>query len=257
MGFRFRKSFGSGPFRVNLSKSGVSYSIGTKGARVTKRVGGGTRVSTSIPGTGISYSKSIGGRSGSRAKSKKNSGKMGCMGWTVTVLLVFGLIGSCGAEPEQPTPDVPSAVVSQEQQEQQPQNQANQELQQEPETTEEEIREAKKDAIYEASVAAILARQEEDAKENEAEEQPPTEDQEKQEEAPVQVEQAVQPESDVPAKEDDPGVNETQEEKVVVYITNTGTKYHRAGCRHLKDSKIEKTLDEAVAMGMQPCGTCH
>jgi hypothetical protein len=34
MGFYFRKSFGKGPFRVNLSKSGVSYSIGGKGARV-------------------------------------------------------------------------------------------------------------------------------------------------------------------------------------------------------------------------------
>lgn len=34
MGFYFRKSFGSGPFRVNFSKSGVSYSVGGKGARV-------------------------------------------------------------------------------------------------------------------------------------------------------------------------------------------------------------------------------
>jgi hypothetical protein len=34
MGFYFRKSFGSGPFRINFSKSGISYSAGVKGARV-------------------------------------------------------------------------------------------------------------------------------------------------------------------------------------------------------------------------------
>ena len=55
MGFRFRKSFGAGPFRVNLSKSGIGYSVGGKGFRFTKKAGGGTRTTASIPGTGISY----------------------------------------------------------------------------------------------------------------------------------------------------------------------------------------------------------
>ena len=55
MGFRFRKSFGKGPFRVTVSKSGVGYSVGTKGFRYTKKAGGGTRTTASIPGTGISY----------------------------------------------------------------------------------------------------------------------------------------------------------------------------------------------------------
>lgn len=57
MGFRFRKSIKIGPARVNLSKSGVGYSVGTKGFRVTKKAGGGTRTTASIPGTGISYTK--------------------------------------------------------------------------------------------------------------------------------------------------------------------------------------------------------
>lgn len=55
VGFRFRKSIKAGPFRVNLSKSGVGYSVGTKGFRYTKKAGGGTRTTASIPGTGISY----------------------------------------------------------------------------------------------------------------------------------------------------------------------------------------------------------
>lgn len=60
MGFRFRKSFGKGPFRVTVSKSGVGYSVGGKGFRYTKKAGGGTRTTASIPGTGISYVKDSG-----------------------------------------------------------------------------------------------------------------------------------------------------------------------------------------------------
>lgn len=56
MGLRFRKSINlGGGFRVNLSKSGVGYSWGTKGYRVTKKATGGTRTTASIPGTGLSY----------------------------------------------------------------------------------------------------------------------------------------------------------------------------------------------------------
>ena len=57
MGMRFRKSFGSKGFRVNVSKSGIGYSVGGKGFRYTKKAGGGSRTTTSIPGTGISYVK--------------------------------------------------------------------------------------------------------------------------------------------------------------------------------------------------------
>lgn len=56
MGLRYRKSINlGGGFRVNLSKSGVGYSWGTKGYRVTKKAGGGVRKTYSIPGTGISW----------------------------------------------------------------------------------------------------------------------------------------------------------------------------------------------------------
>lgn len=55
MGVRFRKSIKSGPFRINLSKSGVGWSVGGKGFRYTKTATGRTRRTYSIPGTGISY----------------------------------------------------------------------------------------------------------------------------------------------------------------------------------------------------------
>ena len=56
MGFRYRKSINlGGGFRITLSRSGVSYSWGVKGYRVTKTARGTTRRTVSIPGTGISY----------------------------------------------------------------------------------------------------------------------------------------------------------------------------------------------------------
>jgi len=45
-------------------------------------------------------------------------------------------------------------------------------------------------------------------------------------------------------------------EQITVYITNSGTKYHLDGCRHLK-SKIEKTLEEAKALHLEPCKVCN
>lgn len=66
MGFRFRKSKNFGPLRVNLSKSGVGWSLGTKGARYTKRADGKTQTTLNIPGTGISYVDVKG-----KSKSKK------------------------------------------------------------------------------------------------------------------------------------------------------------------------------------------
>lgn len=55
MGLRFRKSVKLGPFRINFSKSGIGYSYGVKGYRVTHKADGGVRKTASIPGTGISY----------------------------------------------------------------------------------------------------------------------------------------------------------------------------------------------------------
>ena len=59
MGLRFRKTYGKGPFRVTVSKSGVSYSAGVKGYRVTKRADGRVQRTASIPGTGISHIKTL------------------------------------------------------------------------------------------------------------------------------------------------------------------------------------------------------
>ena len=49
MGFFYRKSVNFGPFRVNLSKSGVGYSVGGKGFRVGTSARGRKYTAFSIP----------------------------------------------------------------------------------------------------------------------------------------------------------------------------------------------------------------
>lgn len=48
----------------------------------------------------------------------------------------------------------------------------------------------------------------------------------------------------------------TSNGSVIVHITDTGSKYHNAGCRYLKSDR-EVTLDEAKAMGLTPCSVCN
>lgn len=64
MGFRFQRRISLGPgFRLNVSKSGVSTSVGRRGAWFTigRR---GTRTTVGVPGTGVSYSEQGSRRSG-------------------------------------------------------------------------------------------------------------------------------------------------------------------------------------------------
>ena len=62
MGVRYRKSINlGGGFRINLSGSGIGYSWGAKGYRITKTAKGSIRKTISIPGTGLSYTQEYGG----------------------------------------------------------------------------------------------------------------------------------------------------------------------------------------------------
>jgi hypothetical protein len=73
MGLYYRKSLKFGPFRVNLSKSGVGYSVGGTGFR-TGVSGAGRRYNTfSLPGTGVGY---------------RTTGGKGCMILLIPLILV-------------------------------------------------------------------------------------------------------------------------------------------------------------------------
>jgi hypothetical protein len=59
MGFRFRRSIKIAPgIRLNVSKSGVSASVGRRGATINVSEKG-TRATVGIPGTGISYTENL------------------------------------------------------------------------------------------------------------------------------------------------------------------------------------------------------
>ncbi len=67
MGWSFRRSMNVGPLRINLSRSGVGYSVGGRGFRTGVRAGGRRYSSLSIPGTGIRYQTGDGRSTGSGA----------------------------------------------------------------------------------------------------------------------------------------------------------------------------------------------
>lgn len=48
----------------------------------------------------------------------------------------------------------------------------------------------------------------------------------------------------------------TARTEATVYITRTGSKYHRAGCRYLRQSKIAISLSEAKKY-YDPCSVCN
>ena len=110
MAIRYRKSFGSKGARVTLSKSGIGWSVGTNGARISKKAGGGFR--TSVGGGGV-YSVNDYGRNRSNRTRKKK--KTGCLTWLIVMLAVFGLVGalaSCSPE-EAPEQEIVENTVEQ------------------------------------------------------------------------------------------------------------------------------------------------
>lgn len=61
MGFRYKKSLNlGGGVTLNAGKKGIGVSTGVKGFRVSHGADGKTRVTASIPGTGISYQETLG-----------------------------------------------------------------------------------------------------------------------------------------------------------------------------------------------------
>ncbi|MBV8951667.1 MAG: DUF4236 domain-containing protein, partial [Actinobacteria bacterium] len=75
-GFRLRKSIALVPgVRMTFSKTGIGYSVGVKGYRVTKRADGRTQRTVSLPGTGVSYVTTRGSAShaGSRRTAPRRS----------------------------------------------------------------------------------------------------------------------------------------------------------------------------------------
>ncbi len=50
--------------------------------------------------------------------------------------------------------------------------------------------------------------------------------------------------------------NDVEKTGNIVYLTNSGTKFHRDGCSSLSKSKISISYEDALARGFEPCGRC-
>ena len=69
MALRFRKTIKIAPgIRLNISKTGISTSIGPKGATVNMR-GGKRKLTTGIPGTGLSQQHNLSDSGNSRGST--------------------------------------------------------------------------------------------------------------------------------------------------------------------------------------------
>ena len=273
MGFRFRKSVNLGPVRINLSKSGIGYSVGTKGFRVTKKAAGGTRTTTSIPGTGISYTKDYQKKSKkeenvmAKKSKKKLSGKSIVGG--LAALCVIGAI-SGGGEESSPSSsssaqgfDNVSASVSS----------SVADVSQELPGGAEIPDVSTPDVSHEASDPSAL-------KESPSDSNPSTsagtaDAPQKEPAAPVtpvvpavttpdntgnQAEPETKPEAKPETK---PEADPEPEPIAKTYIGNKNTKkFHEPSCSSVSDMKEKNKVtlnsrDEAISKGYEPCGRCH
>lgn len=266
MGFRFRKSKKIGPLRVNFSKSGVGYSVGGKGFRVTKRADGKTQTTASLPGTGIAYTNVSG--SGSAKSSGCASGKKkGPVGSAVLiVLLLVGLAGCMASEgnsDEPKTPEEPASAVTESAAASMTQKEEPEEP--EPETPSEEPEELPvvapdeipQEQPEEAAETPVEAPQE--APEAPQEETPA--EPEKNDAAPVVTPPAAveaEPVKEQPAEEAPAPVPQSNP-----VIGNRNSKiYHEPGCSSVNDMKEKNKVnfdsaEAAKAKGYKPCSRCH
>ena len=53
-----------------------------------------------------------------------------------------------------------------------------------------------------------------------------------------------------------PSLAESYPEQDIVYVTKSGTKYHKDGCSYLSSSKRPISLEQAIEEGLEPCSRC-
>lgn len=246
MGFRFRKSKKIGPLRVNFSKSGVGYSVGGKGFRVTKRADGKTQTTASVPGTGIAYTQVSG--SGSSKSSGSSGKKKGPVASAVLIVLLLVGMASCmasGGDSDEPKrPEEPAAAVTES-------AAASMVQKEDPEENPQEQ--------PEATPPETPAEAHQDAPEAPQEETPA--EPEKNDAAPIVTPPAAveaEPAKETPAEEAPAPVPKSSP-----VIGNRNSKiYHEPGCSSVNDMKEKNKVnfdsaEAAKASGYKPCSRCH
>jgi Protein of unknown function (DUF4236) len=121
MAWHFRRSLNLGPLKVNLSKSGVGYSVGVRGFRAGRNAKGTAYTAASIPGTGIynrqyyGASKPLAQRLQSPASAPPQTGTGNGLKLLIAFLaggVVFSIVGALLSSPPTAPPAPPPAAVS-------------------------------------------------------------------------------------------------------------------------------------------------
>lgn len=278
MGFRFRKSASFGSLRINFSKSGVGYSVGGKGFRITKKAGGGVRTTASIPGTGISYVTDHGSKkrpsSSQRAgtRSNANSGTSGKnpffqRRWFIAVIIIV-LLSTMGSACSGDDMDQLDDATSQQEETVLPaendtpqEEQAAQPSEMDTPDTPEDAEETPAENNTKSPEAATP--EESETPDSAVKEQNTSNESSSQQETTSTAAPAT-PSTSTPVSE--PTAQPTPESEPepepqtnvndrTVYVTKTGKRYHY-------DSKCgngtyyESTLSQAQARGLTPCQKC-
>lgn len=280
MSMRFRKSIKlGGGTKLNLSKSGVGVSTGVKGFRVSTNTSGRSRVTSSLPGTGLSYVNEFGSagrsagdkKSGSRISAPSGGASGGpkpplfqrpgiillCLfllaplgiylmwrympqwknGVKISLSILFGLIFIFALIPAGGTSDNTA-------QESPPQEQGQQIDTADPAQVPATPSELTPESTQVPEQGAITDTEPAQEQQEQPQAQEPTEDQ-------PQQEQPQEPKQEQPVQQEEP-----KDESRTVYITPTGTKYHREHCRTISNDKTAIDINDAIARGYTACKVC-
>lgn len=259
MGFRYRKSIKMGPFRLNLSKSGIGYSVGVKGYRVTKTATGRTRTTVSIPGTGISHvtETKTQPRPAAKPVQVQEQEKKPAPKWVKWALAAFAVyvvvalfVGCAADEPAPSVSVVPPAVSAVDVPD------LGTEPAPEPEPEPEPLPEKKPEPIPEPKPAP------EPVPEPEPEPVPEPNPEPVPEPAPEpapEPEPKQEPVTPAPAPDPEP---EKEEPAAYTYVGNKNSKvFHQSNCGSVTNMKEKNKVplesrDAAIASGFKPCNNC-
>ena len=273
MGLRFRKSIKLAPgVRLNLGKKSAGISFGGKGVRHTISTSGRRTTTVGIPGSGLSYSHTSGGKKSktSSAKreidmkktSKQKVKKPITKRWwfyPLIVCLVLGGIGNaCGdKDADKQAEEAPVAAVEEE-------------TEVIPETTTEEVEEERElgDPVGEVVFAPITYGDEEQETEQEETHVVTTD---KTEVTTDNAQTTTDTTTNEQPIEEEPVVETPAETTPIVeepigttYVLNTNTmKFHYSTCSSvgkIKDGNkgtYTGSRDDLIAQGYTACGNCH
>lgn len=289
MGMRFRKSIKlGGGTKLNLSKSGVGISTGVKGFRVSRNTSGRSRVTASLPGTGLSYTKEYGSSgsfgnsqtptthyshsysSGGSAPSgggpeKKDKPPFFQRPGVILLLLIFlapvGIFLMWRYMPQWKTGMKVAlsilfglvfifALI--------PKAGDNTADVDQPPTLRQQVDKAKTQPNAKTRKPVFSVDEPKPAQEPQEAAEPKTEvttqpDAQTPQDAPQTV---AQPEAPKHEQEQPVQQEEFKNEERMVYITPTGEKYHKKTCRMIKGDCTEIGINDAIARGYTACGVC-